>query len=395
MAGPLENVRVLDMTWALAGPFCSMLLADLGAEVIKVENPEGGDPSRKNFPFVKEVSSYFLSVNRGKKSVTVNLQHPRGKEIVLSLAKKSDVLVENFRPGVMDRLGLGYAAMREVNPKIIYAACSGFGRTSPYAHRPAYDVIVQGMGGTLSITGEEGGPPVRVGFSIGDIGGGVFTALGILSALHERERSGQGQMVDVAMLDCQMALLENAFTRFFATGEVPERIGTRHPIQTPFQALPTKDGYIVVAVARQDWWEKFCQIINRLDLISDERFKTNPARTKNHKDLEEILSAITRTRNTAEWVADMEKADIACGPVNTIPQVAGDPHTLAREMITQVEHAQAGMLRVVNSPIKLSRTPVKLERASPVLGEHTEEVLMNLLGLSKADIAKLREEKAI
>ena len=395
MAGPLENVRVLDMTWALAGPFCSMLLADLGAEVIKVENPEGGDPSRKNFPFVKEVSSYFLSVNRGKKSVTVNLQHPRGKEIVLSLAKKSDVLVENFRPGVMDRLGLGYAAMREVNPKIIYAACSGFGRTSPYAHRPAYDVIVQGMGGTLSITGEEGGPPVRVGFSIGDIGGGVFTALGILSALHERERSGQGQMVDVAMLDCQMALLENAFTRFFATGEVPERIGTRHPIQTPFQALPTKDGYIVVAVARQDWWEKFCQIINRLDLISDERFKTNPARTKNHKDLEEILTAITRTRNTAEWVADMEKADIACGPVNTIPQVAGDPHTLAREMITQVEHTQAGMLRVVNSPIKLSRTPVKLERASPVLGEHTEEVLMNLLGLSKEDLVKLREEKAI
>ena len=395
MAGPLEKVRVLDMTWALAGPFCTMLLSDLGAEVIKVENPEGGDTSRKNFPFVKEVSSYFLSVNRGKKSVTVNLQHPRGKEIVLSLAKKSDVLVENFRPGVMDRLGLGYAAMREVNPKIIYAACSGFGRTSPYAHRPAYDVIVQGMGGTLSITGEEGGPPVRVGFSIGDIGGGMFTALGILSALHERERSGQGQMVDVAMLDCQMALLENAFTRFFATGEVPQRIGTRHPVQTPFQALPTKDGYIVVAVARQDWWEKFCQVINRLDLISDERFKTNPVRTKNHKDLEEILSAITRTRTTSEWVADMEKADIACGPVNTVPQVAGDPHTLAREMITQVNHTQAGMLRVVNSPIKLSRTPVKLERASPVLGEHTEEVFMNLLGLSKADIAKLREEKAI
>jgi len=395
MAGPLEKVRVLDMTWALAGPYCSMLLADLGAEVIKVENPEGGDPSRKNFPFVKEISSYFLSVNRGKKSVTINLQHPRGKEILLSLAKKSDVLVENFRPGVMDRLGLGYAAMREVNPKIIYAACSGFGRTSPYAHRPAYDVIVQGMGGTLSITGEEGGPPVRVGFSIGDIGGGVFTALGILSALHERERSGQGQMVDVAMLDCQMAFLENAFTRFFATGEVPKRIGTRHPVQTPFQALPTKDGYIVVAVARQDWWEKFCQVINRLDLISDERFKTNPVRTKNHKDLEEILSAITRTRNTAEWVADMEKADIACGPVNTVPQVADDPHTLAREMITQVEHTQAGMLRVVNSPIKLSRTPVKLERASPVLGEHTEEIFMNLLGLSQADITQLREEKAI
>ena len=395
MAGPLKDVRVMDMTWALAGPYCAMILADLGAEVIKVENPEGGDTSRRNFPFIQEVSSYFLSVNRGKKSVTVNLQHPRGKEIALSLAKKSDVLVENFRPGVMDRLGLGYAAVREVNPGIIYASCSGFGRTSPYAHRPAYDVIVQGMGGTLSITGEEGGPPVRVGFSIGDIGGGIFTALGILSALHEREKSGLGQMIDVAMLDCQMALLENAFTRFFATGEVPQRIGTRHPVQTPFQALPTKDGYIVVAVARQDWWEKFCQLISRADLISDARFKTNPDRTKNHKDLEAILSAITRTRTTSEWVTDMEKADIACGPVNTVPQVAGDPHTLAREMITQVKHTQAGMLKVVNSPIKLSRTPVKLERASPVLGEHTEEVFTNLLGLSKEDIAKLKEEKTI
>jgi CoA:oxalate CoA-transferase len=395
MPGPLEGVRVLDMTWALAGPFCTMLLADLGAEVVKVENPEGGDPSRKNFPFVKEVSSYFLSVNRGKKSVTVNLQHPKGKEIVLNLAKKSDILVENFRPGVMDRLGLGYAAMREVNPGIIYAACSGFGQTGPYSHRPAYDVIVQGMGGTLSITGEEGGPPVRVGFSIGDLGGGIFTALGILSALHEREKSGRGQMIDVSMLDCQMAFLENAFTRFFATGEIPERIGTRHPVLTPFQALPTKDGHMVVAAARQDWWEKFCQLINRPDLIADERFKTNPARTKNHQQLEGILSGITTTRTTAEWVADMEKLDVACGPVNSIPRVAGDPHTLAREMITQVVHTEAGMLKVVNSPIKLSRTPVKLAKASPQLGEHTEQIFVNLLELSKEDLVKLREEKAI
>jgi len=395
MAGPLEGVRVLDMTWALAGPFCTMLLADLGAEVIKVENPEGGDPSRNNFPFIQEVSSYFLSVNRGKKSVTVNLRHPKGKEIVLGLAKQSDILVENFRPGVMDRLGLGYAAVREVNPKIIYAACSGFGQKSPYAHRPAYDVIVQGMGGTLSITGEEGGPPVRVGYSIGDLGGGIFTALGVLSALHEREKSGQGQMVDVSMLDCQMAFLENAFTRFFATGEVPERIGTRHPVLTPFQALPTKDGYIVVAVARQDWWEKFCQLINRPDLISAERFKSNPARTKNHKQLEGILTEITRTRTTSEWVADMEKLDIACGPVNTIPQVASDPHTAVREMITQVRHSKAGMLKVVNSPVKLSKTPVKVERACPELGEHTDEVLTNLLGFSREEIAGLRSAKAI
>jgi CoA:oxalate CoA-transferase len=334
-------------------------------------------------------------VNRGKKSVTVNLQHPRGKEIVLSLAKKSDVMMENFRPGVLDRLGLGYKAIREVNPRIVYAACSGFGQNSPYSHRPAYDVIVQGMGGTLSITGEEGGGPVRVGFSIGDLGGGIFTALGILAALHESQKSGQGQMVDVAMLDGQIAFLENAFSRFLGTGEVPQRIGTRHPVNTPFQALPTKDGYMVVAAARQDWWEKFCQRLKREDLITDERFKTNLLRTKNHKALEEIITAVTRTRTTAEWVAEMVEADIACGPVNTVPELARDPHMVAREMITQVMHSKAGPLRVVNSPIKLSRTPVKLEKASPELGEHTEEVFMNLLGFSKEELAKLREEKAI
>ncbi len=395
MPGPLQDIRVLDMTWALAGPFCTMLLADLGAEVVKVENPQGGDPSRKNFPFIDGISSYFLSINRGKKSITVNLQHPKGQEIILSLAQKCDILVENFRPGVMDRLGLGYAAIAKVNPKIIYASCSGFGQTSPYAHRPAYDVIVQGMGGTLSITGEEGRPPVRVGFSIGDLGGGIFTALGILAALHERERSGQGQWIDVAMLDCQLAFLENAFARFLATGEVPQRIGTRHPVLTPFQAFPTQDGYLVVAVARQDWWEKFCQLLNLPELLNDERFKTNIDRTKNHKALEEILTPIIKSRPTAEWVAEMEKLDIACGPVNTIPQIANDPHTAARAMITQVYHPKAGMLKVVNSPIKLSRTPLKLEKASPELGEHTEEILTGLLGFSPVEISNLKAENVV
>jgi len=395
MPGPLQDIRVLDMTWALAGPFCSMILADLGAEVIKVENPEGGDPSRKNFPFVKEVSSYFLSVNRGKKSVTVNLQHAKGKEIIKRLAKNSDILVENFRPGVMDRLGLGYKAIREVNPRIIYASCSGFGQTSPYADRPAYDVIVQGMGGTLSITGEPGGGPVRVGFSIGDIGGGVFTALGILSALHERERSGEGQMVDVSMLDCQMAFLENAFARFFATGEVPERIGTRHPVLTPFQAYPTRDGYLVVAAARDPSWTQFCKVIRREDLTTDPRFKDIRIRTKNHQELEKEVIEALKAKTTAEWVDLMIQADIPCGPVNSVPQLAEDPHTLARDMIAEVKHSKAGNLKVVNNPIKLSRTPVKLEKANPELGEDTEEILTGLLGYSREEIAGLKSEKAI
>jgi len=386
MPGPLQGVRVLDMTWALAGPFCTMLLSDLGAEVIKVENPDEGDPSRKNFPFVKGVSSYFLSVNRGKRSITVNLRHPKGKEIILGLARKSDVLVENFRPGVMDRLGLGYKALREVNPRIIYAACSGFGQTSPYANRPAYDVIVQGMGGTLSITGEAGGGPVRVGFSIGDIGGGVFTALGILSALHERERSGEGQMVDVSMLDCQIAFLENAFARHFATGEVPERIGTRHPVLTPFQAYPTRDGYLVVAAARDPFWQKFCKVIQREDLVTD---------PKNHKELEKEVTQALKSKSTAEWVELMIQEDIPCGPMNRVDELAHDPHTTTREMIAEVKHSKAGNFKVVNSPIKLSRTPVKLEKANPELGENTEEILTGLLGYRREDIAGLREEKVI
>jgi len=395
MAGPLKGVRVLDMTWALAGPYCTMVLCDLGAEVIKVESPDGGDPSRKSLPFIEGVSSYFLSVNRGKKSVAVNLRHPQGKEIVLALANQSDVLVENFRPGVMDRLGLGYGALRETNPRIIYAACSGFGQKGPYAHRPAYDVVVQGMGGALSITGEAGGPPVRVGFSIGDIGGGIFTALGVLAALHERESSGQGQMVDISMLDGQIALLENAFARFFATGEVPQRIGTRHPLRTPFQAFPTQDGHIVLAAGEERFWQRLCQVINRPDLLGDERFKDNPSRTRNHDQLEPILKEITQTKKTAEWVALMDKSDIPCGPVNSIDQVVDDPHTAAREMITEVEHSKAGRLKVVNSPLKLSRTPVKIERACPELGEHTEEVLQNLLGFSQEKITELRSLQAI
>lgn len=395
MAGPLKGVRVLDMTWALAGPYCTMVLCDLGAEVIKVESPDGGDPSRKSLPFIEGVSSYFLSVNRGKKSVAVNLRHPQGKEIVLALANQSDVLVENFRPGVMDRLGLGYGALRETNPRIIYAACSGFGQKGPYAHRPAYDVVVQGMGGALSITGEAGGPPVRVGFSIGDIGGGIFTALGVLAALHERELSGQGQMVDISMLDGQIALLENAFARFFATGEVPQRIGTRHPLRTPFQAFPTQDGHIVLAAGEERFWQRLCQVINRPDLLGDERFKDNPSRTRNHDQLEPILKEITQTKKTAEWVALMDKNDIPCGPVNSIDQVVYDPHTAAREMITEVEHSKAGRLKVVNSPLKLSRTPVKIERACPELGEHTEEVLQNLLGFSQEKITELRSLQAI
>jgi CoA:oxalate CoA-transferase len=395
MAGPLKGVRVLDFTWNLAGPYCTMILSDLGAEVIKIESPEGGDPARKNFPHINGKSSYFLSVNRGKKSVTVNLRNPRGREIVLELAKRCDVIVENFRPGVLDRLSLGYSAIEKVNPKIIYAACSGFGQNSPYAHRPAYDVIVQGMGGTLSITGEAEGHPARVGFSIGDIGGGIFMAIGILSALHGREKNGKGQMVEISMLDCQIAFLENAFARFFATGEIAKPIGTRHPVHTPFQAFPTKDGFIVLAAAHEQWWQKLCQVLDRPDLLRDDRFKDDKSRTQNHAQLEVLLSEITRGRTTEDWVVTMEQNDIPCGPVNTVAQVASDPHTVARNMIIQVKDSKDRSFRVVNSPIKLSENPIHIERASPDLGEHTDEVLAEILGLSNDQISDLRLVKAV
>ena len=396
MGGPLEGIRVIDMTWALSGPFCTMVLGDLGAEVIKVENPlEGGDSSRKIHPFVGKISSYFLSVNRGKKSITANLRHPRAKELVLELVRKADVIVENFRPGVMDRLGLGYTALKAVNPRIIYAACSGFGQKGPYSHRPAFDVIIQGMAGTLSVTGEAGGEPVRVGYSIGDIGAGMFTAVGILAALHERQKSGEGQMIDIAMMDCQMAFLENAFVRYLSTGEIPERLGTRHPVNTPFQAFPTQDGYVVLTAHREDWWLKLCDVIKRPDLTRDDRFKGSASRTRHHKELEEILNPIFRIRTTAEWVADLEKADIACGPVNNIPQVAADPHTAAREMIAEVTDSKGAKFKVVNSPVKLSRTKAKVEKASPELGENTDEILTGLLNVSPEEVAALRAEKAI
>ncbi len=273
MAGPLEGFKILDLSWVLSGPFATMVLGDLGAEIIKLERPQTGDLARGNGPFLDGESSYFMSINRGKKSMTIDLQTDRGKEIFLELVKKVDVLVENFVPGTMKRLGLDYETVKEQNPGIIYASISGFGQTGPYSQTRALDIIIQAMGGMMSITGEPDGPPVRPGASLGDITAGLFTAIGILSALHERNKSGQGQMLDISMLDCQLSILENAFGRYFATGKVPQRIGSRHPVFTPFQAFETKDGSIVVAMVGgvRNQWPLFCAIIGRLDLMDDER----------------------------------------------------------------------------------------------------------------------------
>ena len=397
MTGPLEGIRILDLSWVLSAPFATMVLNDLGAEVIKIERLEVGDIARGNGPVVRGLSSYFLSLNRGKKSITLNLASEQGKDIFLKLVKHVDVVVENFTPGTMKKLGLGYETLKQRNPKIIYAACSGFGQTGPYATKLAFDVIVQAMGGIMSITGEPGGPPIRPGASIGDIAAGLFLCIAILACLHERHISGQGQMIDISMLDCQVSIQENAFVRYLNTGEVPQALGTRHPVFTPFQVFPTKDGYIAVAMMGgvRDQWPLYCAIIGHLELIDDERFQTGWLRTQNYEVLEPILNEAMKARTTQEWLEELEQAEIPCGPVNTIDKVAADPQIQAREMIVDVHHPTAGSFKVANTPFKFSRTPTKLERASPDLGEHTKEVLGEFLEITEQELLELENNGVI
>lgn len=396
MAGPLEGIRILDATWAVAGPFATMTLCDLGAETIKVERPGTGDVLRSHIPFLEGLSLYFASINRGKKGIAIDLKTEGGKALFLDLVKQVDILVENFVPGTMDRLGVGYEVLKKHNPRLIYAACSGFGQTGPYREKPALDIIAQGMSGMMSITGEEGGPPVRAGVSIGDIVAGLFLAIGILSALIERQKSGLGQMVDVSMLDGQVAILENALVRYLNIGEVPQRIGTRHPLVAPFQAFQTKDGYIVLSAAGGiEQWAVFTELIGRPELLSDERFQDPGSRTKHHKVLEPILVEAMKEKTTKEWIAEFEPVGIPCGPLNSIPQAAVDPQILHREMFVAVSDYKQRKLKMCNTPIKLSRTPAKLEKGAPGLGEHTHEVLSALFGVDEAKIEALEASGAI
>jgi CoA:oxalate CoA-transferase len=397
MPGPLNEIVVLDLTHVLAGPFASMVLADLGAQVIKIEQPEIGDRSRASGPFIDGESSYFMSINRGKLGMTIDLSKAGGKETFLHLVAKADVVMENLVPGAMKRLGLDYPVIKQHNPGIIYAAISGFGQSGPYSAKAALDVIVQGMGGVLSITGEPGGPPIRPGVSQGDITAGLFTVIGILTALQERSRSGLGQMVDISMLDCQVAILENAFTRYFATGDVPKPLGTRHPVTAPFQAFQTSDGYMTIALAdgRKEKWPLLCSALDLIDLIDDPRFDDGWVRSQQWSILEPILSEAIIKKTTQEWLTELEALGIPCGPVNTIDQVAQDPQVQHRGMIKEVPHPRLGTVKMVDTPVRLSRTPGGAERPSPDLGEHTAQVLRDMLGLDEKEIAVLREEGAI
>jgi CoA:oxalate CoA-transferase len=395
MVGPLEGIRVLSFARALAGPYATMLLGDLGAEIIKIEDPRTGDTARRNGPFIQGIGSYFLSVNRGQKSLTLDLRHEKARQIVFDLVRKADILVENFRPGVMARLGFGYEGISKQNPKIIYASLSGFGQTGPYAAKPAFDMIAQGMGGTVSITGEAGRPPVRVGFSIGDIGAALFTAVAILAALHEREKSGKGQWIDVAMVDSQVALCENAFARYFATGEIPQPLGSRHPLMTPFQIFSTKDGNIVLITVREEQWKEFCKISGREDLSTDGRFQSHVDRIAHYQEFEPRMNDLMKTKTTQEWMDLLEPAGIMCGPVNHIAQAAEDRHIQQRGMVIEVDHPRVGKLKAVGTPMKFSRTPCRIEKASPDLSQHTQEILNGLLGMATEEIEELKKQKVI
>jgi CoA:oxalate CoA-transferase len=357
LPGPLAGTTVVDLTRVLAGPYCTLLLADLGARVIKVEIPERGDDARHIGPFVEGKSAYFASVNRGKESIALDLKDRADRAVFEKLLTGADVLVENFRAGTMERLGYGWEGLHARYPRLVYAAASGFGHTGPYAGRPAYDLVAQALGGIMSVTGQPGGPPTRVGTSIGDIAAGLFTALGVASALLHRQRSGEGTKVDVAMLDCQVAILENAIARYLATGEVPGPIGARHPSITPFDAFETSDGHLVLAVGNDALFQKLCEVIERPDLANDARFGTNPERTEHQAALKADLERTLRSETTRTWLERLSLAGIPSAPIHDVASLLADPQVAARNMIVETPDPDAGALRSAGNPIKLSGFP--------------------------------------
>jgi len=378
VAGPLSGVTVVDLTRVLAGPFCTLVLSDLGARVIKVEHPDGGDLGRSLGPWLNGKSGYSLSVNRGKESIALDLKCTDDLDIFHRLLAGADVLVENFRPGVMEKLGLGWQSLHARYPALIYAATSGFGHSGPYATYAAFDLVAQAMGGVMSLTGHPGNPPTRVGTSIGDIVAGLFTAVGINAALVHRAKSGEGMMVDVAMLDCQVAIMENAIARYFA-GDTPQPLGARHPAIAPFDAFPTKDRHIIIAIGDNAGFDRLCATIGRADLAADPLFATNALRLQHQQALKEQLSTALAAKTSAEWVAILRAAGLPCGPINSVGEGVNDPQVVARNMIVEVDDPTAGMVRLFGCPIKMSAFPDPHRRATaPDLDADRQRILRQL-----------------
>lgn len=390
---PLDHITVLDLTRVLSGPYCTMLLADMGARVIKIEQPGKGDDTRGwGPPFLGGESAYFLSINRNKESITLDFKNPEGRAILDRLIAKSDVVVENFRPGTLARMGLDYASLAPTYPKLIMCSISGFGQTGPRMQEAGYDAVIQAEGGLMSITGPADGPPYRLGVAIADIVSGVFAAQGVLLALLARERTGQGQLVDVGMLDSVAALLTYQAGIYFATGSAPRRIGNRHPTIVPYETFAASDGEFVIAVGNDQQWRRFCTVAG---LDHDERFATNRLRVTRYDELKPILAGRLRTETRQSWIARLTAAGVPCGSVRDLEEVFTDPQLAAREMIATVDHATLGALQLLGVPVKLSETPGSVRTAPPTLGQHTETILRDDLGLSAAQIAALRDQQAV
>jgi len=391
--GPLAGLRVLDLTRVLAGPTCTQMLGDLGAEIIKIERPEAGDDTRGFAPpFVPNTreSAYFVGVNRNKKSVTVDLAKPEGQAIIHKLLAHCDILAENFKVGALAKYGLGWEQLKAKYPKLIYCSITGFGQTGPYAPRPGYDALIQAMGGVMSLTGEPNGAPQKVGVPVADLFAGLYGCIGILAALNHRNATGEGQQIDIGMLDTHVAWLANQGMNYLATGENPPRLGNQHPNIAPYQEFPTRDGYIILAVGNDPTFERFCKAVGQEQLLADPRFATNPIRVANRDLVTATLTPVMQSRTTAEWIRLLEAEKIGCGPINTLEQVFADPHVIARDMVVEMPHASGETVKVIANPVKLSATPPQYRSPPPLLGQHTDEVLGELLRLSAEDIERLR-----
>ena len=407
MAGALSHIRVLDLSRILAGPWAGQLLADLGADVVKVERPGAGDDTRGwGPPWLKDgqgadtaVAAYYLCANRNKRSITIDITRPEGQALVKRLAAESDVVLENFKVGGLEQYGLDYDSLRAVNPRLIYCSITGFGQDGPYAPRAGYDFLIQGLGGLMSITGrpdgDEGGGPMKVGVALTDILTGLYATNAVLAALAWRERSGEGQHIDLALLDVQVACLANQAMNYLATGNAPKRLGNAHPNIVPYQDFPTADGYMILAIGNDGQFARFCETAGNAALASDPRFSTNRARVENRALLIPLLKKLTVERTTADWIGTLEAIAVPCGPINTLAEVFADPQVQARGLKVAMPHPVAGSVPLVANPMKLSATPIDYRLPPPMLGEHTDEILAGALGLEGDAIAALRSSGVI
>src|SRR6202140_5509137 len=394
-AGPLAGIRVVDLTRVLAGPFATQSLGDLGAEILKIEPPGGGDETRRFPPFIAGESHYFLGINRNKKSLVIDLQQPAGTDILRGLVARADILVENYRPGVMDRLGLGYAALATLNPRLIYCAISGFGLTGPLSDKPSFDIVTQALTGALSINGERGHMPVKLGIPLGEMVGGIFGPIAILAALHERTLTGRGRLIDISLYDGLIGMLGYSAQLAFLTGEAPPPMGSSHPNIVPYGSFPASDGSIIIAVLSESFWGKLCDALERPDLADDPRFATPTGRRDHRDEVDATIAEITRTRTVAEWEERLAKYDVPHAPVLGVTAALAHPHAVAREMVVETEHPTIGPMRLAGRPIKFPGPPQRSSTAPPTMGQHTAEVLRVDLGYSEAEIDALRRDGII